>query len=432
MAHPPGGRPRDGPSVRVVTTTAARSTHAPDPRDLVLASIVVAAGIALAVGVVVTKGADTSGLLDLRIYRESAGGLWTGGLYDYAEPAFGLGFTYPPFAGVILWAVRAVPVRALEYAWTVGGALAWLGVLARSWVRSVLPVAPGWVERRPATVLAAVWLGALCTAPVWIALNQGQIGLLLWAALATDVVLAVERSRGAGVLTGLAAAIKVVPAVGVVLLACAGLRRAAATAAAAFGLATLVGAVLLPSESWRYWTDLLWSTRVGEPDDPRNSAALGLITRWLGDTSTATLLSIVCAAAALVLGAVAFRSATRAGAAVSAVVVLGCTTSLISPIAWTHHLVFLSLLLLFPLMAWRAHPTISSATLVVVAVVLIDPLGAGAGDHATWSTLRAVTMAGVLVGHRVLVRVERPDAVAAGGVRASGTSGGGGSSPVRC
>ena len=69
-----------------------------------------------------------------------------------------------------------------------------------------------------------MWLISLLSAPLWLALNQGQVGIFLWAALAADVVLTIDKRRGAGILTGLAAATKVVPLLAIPLYAISGSR----------------------------------------------------------------------------------------------------------------------------------------------------------------------------------------------------------------
>jgi hypothetical protein len=80
----------------------------------------------------------------------------------------------------------------------------------------------------------------------------------------------------------------------------------------------------------------------------------------------------------------------------------------VSPITWTHHLVFLSLLLFVPFLAWRTHPAAALVLLVGVIVALVDPLGAGDADHALWSLVRTSVLTALLLFHRALIRAERP------------------------
>jgi hypothetical protein len=89
-------------------------------------------------------------------------------------------------------------------------------------------------------------------------------------------------------------------------------------------------------------------------------------------------------------------------------VLVGSTMSLLSPITWTHHLVFLSLLLLFPLLSWRDFPVVSAIALATVTLVLIDPLGLGNADSPLGSSVRALVMLAILAFHGRLLDLESP------------------------
>jgi alpha-1,2-mannosyltransferase len=393
--------------------------HAPDDErarrrtrlDRSAAGALVLVGLGVAIGIVAAKSSNPTGLLDLHIYRDAARGISGGALYDYQDPNFGLGFTYPPFAAVLFAILGPLPVHVLEFGWTILSATSWLAVMACFWRRSVRARAPRWARDLPATTVAGVWLISLLSAPLWLALNQGQVGIFLWAALAADVVLTIDKRRGAGVLTGLAAATKVLPFVAIPLYAISGRARAAARAAVAFAGATLLGMILLPSESRRYWGELLWGTRVGERGDPRNDSLAGALTRAFGEGRLTTFAAVVLGLGVFALGLVAFRTAVGRNAPLAAILVLGSTMSLMAPITWTHHLVFLSLLLWFPLLSWRARPAASALVLAVVIVVLVDPFGAGDADAPLGSLLRAVVMLAILVFHDQLLALEQPQGI---------------------
>ncbi len=179
----------------------------------------------------------------------------------------------------------------------------------------------------------------------------------------------------------------------------------------AFAAATLLGVIVLPSESRRYWGELLWGTRVGEQADVRNDSLSGVLTRAIGEGRLTTILVVALGIGVLVLGVRSFRAAVQRNATLTAILVLGSTMGLMSPITWTHHLVFLSLLVFFPLLSWRDRPTASAVALALVVVVLVDPLGAGNADAAFSSSLRAFVMLGILVFHERLVGLEQPRAV---------------------
>jgi hypothetical protein len=111
---------------------------------------------------------------------------------------------------------------------------------------------------------------------------------------------------------------------------------------------------------------------------------------------------VLVADLAVVAGAVlAFRLALRSGATVTAATVAGAAMSLVSPIAWTHHLVFLCfpLLLLVGRPGWRPKALLAGAV-----VVLVDPVGFGAS--AATSVVRTLILVGVLAFADRLVRAE--------------------------
>ncbi len=401
MHEPPAAGGRD------IVRALSRHSRA----DLAAAALLLVVGLGVVIGIVAAKSTSATGLLDLGIYRDAARGLRTGTLYDYQDPNFGLGFTYPPFAAVLFAVMGPLPRSALEYAWSVAGASAWLVLLCGLWRRSVRDRAPRWACAFPAATVTGIWLVGLFGAPVWIALNQGQIGIFLWVALTADVVLTVDDRRGAGILTGLAAATKVLPIAAIPLYWIGDRAHAARRAVLGFAAATLLGVILLPSESRRYWGELLWGTRVGERADPRNDSLLGVLARAFGEGRWTTSSALVLGLGVFVLGAISFRAAVRRRAPLSATLALGSTMGLLSPITWTHHLVFLSLLLLFPLMSWREHPAGSAVVLAMTVVVLVDPLGAGNADAALGSSLRALLMIAVLVFNDRLVGLEQPQDV---------------------
>ncbi|MFE5334249.1 glycosyltransferase 87 family protein, partial [Embleya sp. NPDC056575] len=158
--------------------------------------------------------------------------------------------------------------------------------------------------------------------------------------------------RWAGVGIGLAAAIKLTPALFAVFLLVTGVvaytRRGSAGpwlrhargAAVAFAGATLLAASALPYDSWRFWSRMLFETgRVGLVEDTANQSLRGVLARLLHTTQPG-LWWVAAAAVAGSLGlgvAVAAELRGRRAWAVSACAV---TALLISPVSWSHHWVW--------------------------------------------------------------------------------------------
>ena len=261
------------------------------------------------------------------IYHDAIRWWLSGGeLYEYAAPVRGrLGFTYPPFAAFVLMPAAAVPAHLAGWLNAIGSVLALtvaLGVIAgRSWLPVVVPL-------------------ALCMEPVRQTLGLGQVNLCLFALVVLDlIVLRGRGSRWTGAGVGIATAIKITPGLFIVYLLVTGQWRAARTAMVTVAALTGCGLLLAPAETIRYFGDLLWQTdRVGAADAVANQSLAGLLARtaiapddwWLP----------LCLLA-LVAGLRRAWLAHRAGDEVAALTLVGLTGNLISPMSWTHHLVFL-------------------------------------------------------------------------------------------
>lgn len=339
-----------------------------------------AASVAVHVVAVVTHPTHP---LDLRVYREAAPHVLSGGLYDYAllttPPIPRLPFTYPPFAALVFLPLSRLPWAVLVALWQTLSVAA-LVVVAVCAVRLLGP-RPGVRGRRQALLWAAagLWLE-----PVRHTLDQGQVNLLLGAVVLWG--LAVPRAapgRGAGV--GLAAAVKLTPAVGGLYLLATRQWRAAAWAVATAALATALAWGIAPRESARYWSTLVTDTgRVGPVWSVRNQSLRGAVARLLGQDATATM--VLWAVLALVTVALvgALRAGLRRHDLLGVLVAVELYGLLVSPVSWSHHWIWC-----LPAMIWLAHGPLrgrplSRVTLglwAVVTVARVVPALIGAEDH---------------------------------------------------
>ena len=288
--------------------------------------------------------ANTLDVTDFQVYREAVG-FWLGGgdLYQYLmvlPDGRLLPFTYPPFAAITMVPTTWLP---LTTGWLVsvvvqlGCLLVLAAVLAR---RTGLLAGLGRPEA--ITLVGAGWLGLAASEPALHGISLGQVSLILIAVVVLDAVVVPPRWRG--VLTGVAAAIKLTPGIFLIYFLLTRQWRAAANAAIAGAVATGIGFAVLPGPSWRYWTSLLFETsRVGEPDVTRNKSLLGLLSHLGMAGPGRTALWLVLAAAVAVIGLWQARRSQRAGAALAAVITIGLVSTVISPVSWPHHLVWLPL-----------------------------------------------------------------------------------------
>lgn len=283
-------------------------------------------------------------LLDVMVYRAVGWTVRSGGdVYGLRVMTARLPMTYPPFAGLLFVPLTWVDVGTMRTLVTAANLLLTIALVALS-LRLV--GRPG----RPDAVLLVAAL-AVWSEPVWTTLRYGQINLLLAVLVLWDLTRA-PAHRWAGVGIGIAAGIKLTPALFVVLLAVAGLLargtpylRRAVVAAGTFAATVLIAAVALPHDSRRYWTSVAWAPgRPGRAENVANQSLRGVVAR-LGHTATPgpawLLLSLVAAAAGLAVAVAALLAgrSLRNGTA-WATVACAVTALLVSPVSWSHHWVW--------------------------------------------------------------------------------------------
>ncbi len=249
-----------------------------------------------------------------------------------------LPFTYPPFAALLFSPLTLLPAALLRVLFVLSstaalGRILWLSVVALE--REVRPSA--WTRRSPVTTSVILLLALVVVEPILVNQRLGQINLFLGWLVVEDLVGVGARSRWRGALTGLAAAIKLTPAVfGLYLLLrrdWAGVARATATGLAATGF----GAVALPHSTWDFITRaVLDPSRVGGVAYSSNQSLNGAIWRLLGEGGSralwlALVVAVVAAATWVMLRLL------RLDMPMSALLVNALVGLLVSPVSWSHH-----------------------------------------------------------------------------------------------
>lgn len=273
----------------------------------------------------------------VRHWTDSGGGLRGDGLYDYRVPGEVYGFTYPPFA-----ALCVLPLSL--FSWPVAlvaGIAANLGALALILRRLAEPVIRRHGLDRWTSYTLILCLLALLE-PVYDSISFGQVNLLLLALVLTDARLLSTGSRWAGIGIGLAAAVKLTPAIFIGYLVVTRRWRAAALAVAIALGATLLAVGLAPGASYAYWTHALWDTsRIGDLSYVSNQSWQGVLARLSAPADPDRLWWGVGVLAVVGVWAYRVDKARAVGDVRGGIALTGAAACLVSPVTWVHHLVWL-------------------------------------------------------------------------------------------
>ena len=272
-------------------------------------------------------------MVDLDVYRLAGQVLLDGGnFYQLPGP---LQFLYPPFAALLAVPLAVLPLALVQVAWTVAGALMIVAVLHR-WGQT------GW--------RLSLWSAAVAYAvlPVSQTFAFGQLGILLVALVALDLapgprVLPGKRLLPEGVLTGVAAALKLTPMIFVLYLLAVRRWRAALTATISAGACTVLAAVILPGASLDFWGRLAHGDTGlgGSLIYYTNQSVYADFVRVFRLAPLGTALGLAACAVVVVLGVWTAAVWHRAGEVRFAIVLCGVASLLASPVSWLHHFVWI-------------------------------------------------------------------------------------------
>ena len=277
--------------------------------------------------------------IDLDVYRVGGqvfrdGGELYGELPQLAEGAH-LPFTYPPLSAQLFSLLTLVPLAVASILIT----LATIAVLAYV-VQLVLTRTSDRPTRDLWWLTLAVTAVALWFGPVRETIGFGQVNVFLMALVLVDVI----RGRGrwwGGILTGLAMAIKLTPAVFLLYFFLRRDWRGLATAVVAALAFSGIGHLLAPDDSLRYWTFAIRDpARIGGLAYASNQSVNGVVHRLGLEGDTASLVWFaVSAIVGLGIAWVAWRL-LRGGHEVAAAVAVGQVALFCSPVSWGHHWVW--------------------------------------------------------------------------------------------
>lgn len=289
-----------------------------------------------------------------------------------------LGFTYPPFGAYVVAPFAVLPWEVATWVYSLLAAVAF--AVTTYWL--VAPVARrhGWPV--PWSVgLALVVVSTL--EPIRETVTFGQVNPLLVVLVLTDLLFLVPRgSRWAGALIGIAAAIKLTPAIFVIYLLVSRRHREALTAVMSAAAVTLLAVALAPRASWAFWTEVLWRGEgLGQPTYTPNQSIMGLLSRVYWPDKPSTVLWAVLVALFVGYGLWRARQAALAGDEVSGLTITGFVGCLASPVTWAHHLYWFvpALVVLIDVAASRRRGPGGPATLWAGALAVLITLTVATG-----------------------------------------------------
>ncbi|MGW1030145.1 glycosyltransferase 87 family protein [Streptomyces sp. NPDC002577] len=305
----------------------------------------------VAVAGVVAAGFNPSdNLSDFDFYRAAGAAVLSDESQLYAVRDGVLNFVYPPFAALLF-------VPAAGFGKAVPGAvfsLVSLGALAIScWASVRLADRFDFRHARRSGLRSAVLVLPLVGVSFWLmpvfqVFYLGQVGLILLALVLADFALP-PGSRWRGVGIGLATGIKLTPVIFVGYLLFTRRIRAAITACATFAATAGIGFVVCPRASWIFWSSggLLTEARdkaglglARVATRVENQSLNGVVARAVHDAFAEHAVWLATVAVTAVAGIACAVLAHRCGEELLGIVLCGVTSTLVSPISWLHHWVW--------------------------------------------------------------------------------------------
>lgn len=316
--------------------------------------------------------------VDLQVYRFGATRVWKG-LDLYSIGLTGnpkeLLFIYPPFAALCFLPLVPITESAVQVLWLVLTCFLIAYAIQRMLKSMRLTAATALWGLTALLVGLVAWLE-----PFRLSLQLGQINIAILAIVVADL-LGPRQRRWAGIGIGLAAGIKLTPALFIIFLAAIGRLRAAVVASATFAVTILVGFALLPTDSAFYWLRRGFDDAGRISQNPfastANTSASGLLMRLHVPAALAAATAVVLAGIAVILGAIAYRR----GRAVLGIAVLGMASAAASPFSWSHHWVWFAPLMVH--LGYRAYVERSkySAWTLWLLCALLGGWFTSLGDH---------------------------------------------------
>lgn len=291
-----------------------------------------------------------------------------------------LPFTYPPFAALIFGLLALWPQPAALMLFNVAGVAiaAWVAATIVKYWASKHDWRTALSSGRSRWIAGGLFLAVLFLGPWRETLAFGQINILLMGLMAVDLLGASRRRgfRGSGFLVGIAAGIKLTPLVFGLYFLMRKDWRGLANMSIGFAGTVLLAWVVRPAESLQFWLEILPDTsRIGGAGYVDNLSVKGALLHFGVPQDSVTVPWLALSLATVVLAAFLIRAASSQGARVIAMSTTALTMLLISPVSWSHHWVWMAVVL--PAFAWTIKETpgrYRAQRIVMTAVLVVSTL----------------------------------------------------------
>lgn len=345
-------------------TTSARSASSFDGYRLAdLLNVLTVLGLLAGAAAIFKQTRITDFPVDMAVYREGVRAFLAGESV-YSVPMqvgdLALPFIYPPFGALIMSPLVLIPGIDDNLAGNIMIRLSGVLLLACLYftARTVFP-------RRYGLVLAAAcWPVVLMMEPVWLNASFAQINIVIMSLVVLDLVPR-RRWLPQGSLIGIAAAIKLTPLTMLLFFLLRKDFRPIITAGISALLMTALAALVRFDATKEYFSTVIFG--LGTKADfgvdtayTSNSSLKGMLMRWHGSedamlhSTWLTPVWLILVLGTIIGGALIMWALLQRHLEVEAWLVNAVVMLLISPVSWSHHWVWLALVL--PVAgAWAMH-----------------------------------------------------------------------------
>ncbi len=280
--------------------------------------------------------------VDLAVYRQAGYDLFHN--IPLYSNSFGtnlnvrLGYVYPPITSLVFVPFSLVSMNLTKWIWTVLSIAELLTVIKISFSKFIESnkkyEIPFWL------IISGLMLWV---SPMYNNLIYGQIDILILTIVLTDLVFLQNNKRPKwlpqGLLTGIAAAFKLVPAIFILYFLITADFKRLKNSLIAFASLTLFGFIIMPSDSSTYWFHYLENT--GRNDNAwyfTNQSLDGILRRLSPNHWTDIWIPLMLAI--LIFGMISAIRAHKNNDEFLAIILVGTTGIIISPISWIHECVW--------------------------------------------------------------------------------------------